>query len=80
LFGGSGNDHFDLTSTTGDDTINGGAGNNDVSFEGRTLSDFTSADVVTTAGVTTIAFTDGQTITVSNVKELHFSDGTHNLP
>jgi len=67
-------------STTGDDTIDGGSGNNDLSFEGRTLQDYTDAAVVTVAGVTTIAFTDGQTITVSNVKELHFTDGTHNLP
>ena len=79
LFGGGGDDTFEINSHTGDSTIFGGAGHNTIDFNDRSFAlDVDTMETI--AGQTTITFTDGQTFTVSEVQDLVFSDGTQNLP
>jgi Ca2+-binding RTX toxin-like protein len=78
LFGGQGDDTFEITSHVGDSTIMGGDGHNIIDFGDRASADATISDTI--AGTTTITFSDGQTFTVSAVQDLVFTDTTKPLP
>ena len=77
MFGGGGDDSFEITSHDGDSAINGGTGTDVVFFDDRT---FGSADIQTSGGTTTVTFSDtGQEVTVTSVETLVFSDQFVNL-
>ena len=80
VYGGAGDDWFDVSSTTGNDTIDGGVGTNVVKFEGRAWGDADLQETLPGSGIYTLTFTDGQTIQVSNVQDLVFTDIERKLP
>ena len=63
---------------SGNDTINGGSGDNTLSFAGKNFADATVS--TNNQGVTTISFAGGQTDKVEDVQTVVFDDKVIHLP
>ncbi|WP_152044596.1 hypothetical protein [Aureimonas psammosilenae] len=77
IMGGDGSDFFSLARHgIGQDTLDGGTGDDNLAFEDRSFAD---AHFAQNAQTTTVSFDDGYSATLRNVEHLHFKDTVYNI-
>ncbi|MBM0204740.1 hypothetical protein JNW90_17880 [Micromonospora sp. STR1s_5] len=77
LFGDAGNDNFTIFTHSGNDTIEGGTGTNELTLFGRNEADASFTVDGSDPTITHITFGDGQDISVKDIQTIHFADKDH---